>query len=63
MNAALESGRLSIANMSLGSGQDDAMDEAVKNAIAAGVHFSVAAGNSATDASGTSPARGERFCP
>jgi len=59
MNAALASGRSSIANMSLGSGQDDAMDEAVKNAIAAGVHFAVAAGNAATDASGTSPARGK----
>jgi subtilisin family serine protease len=59
MNAASKSGKPSIANMSLGGSASESMDQAVKNAIAAGVHFAVAAGNAAMDADGTSPARGE----
>src|SRR5439155_6846534 len=47
----------SVANMSLGGGVDDALDTAVRNAIASGVVFAVAAGNSAADAGGFSPAR------
>ncbi|HIG74819.1 MAG TPA: S8 family peptidase [Bacteroidetes bacterium] len=35
----------SIANMSLGGGASNALDRAVQNAIAAGIQFSVAAGN------------------
>jgi subtilisin family serine protease len=34
-----------VANMSLGGGASDALDNAVRNAIAAGVQFSLAAGN------------------
>ncbi|MGW6241409.1 S8 family serine peptidase [Streptomyces sp. NPDC055094] len=49
----------SVANMSLGGGADPALDEAVRNAIAAGVTFGVAAGNDSSDASTTSPARVE----
>ncbi|NKQ54171.1 S8 family peptidase [Amycolatopsis sp. K13G38] len=47
----------SVANMSLGGSVDDALDQAVKGAIAKGVTFAVAAGNESTDASGSSPAR------
>lgn len=47
----------SVANMSLGGGPDDALDDAVRGAIEKGVTFGVAAGNSADDASGYSPAR------
>ncbi|MEV7678607.1 S8 family peptidase [Streptomyces sp. NPDC088341] len=49
----------SVANMSLGGGADPALDEAVRNAVASGVTFGVAAGNNAADASITSPARVE----
>ncbi|MDX3850730.1 S8 family peptidase [Streptomyces sp. AK02-01A] len=49
----------SVANMSLGGGADPALDEAVRNAIASGVIFGVAAGNDTSDASLTSPARVE----
>ncbi|MEV4998725.1 S8 family serine peptidase [Streptomyces niveus] len=49
----------SVANMSLGGGADPALDEAVRNAIASGVTFGVAAGNDSSDASATSPARVE----
>ncbi|MFF3753325.1 S8 family peptidase [Streptomyces sp. NPDC002018] len=49
----------SVANMSLGGGADPALDEAVRNAIASGVTFAVAAGNDSSDASLTSPARVE----
>ncbi|MEU0279057.1 S8 family serine peptidase [Streptomyces sp. NPDC006195] len=49
----------SVANMSLGGGADPALDEAVRNAIASGVTFGVAAGNDSSDASTTSPARVE----
>ncbi|QKW08940.1 S8 family peptidase [Streptomyces sp. NA04227] len=47
----------SVANMSLGGGADSALDTAVRNAIASGVTFAVAAGNESTDASTKSPAR------
>jgi subtilisin family serine protease len=47
----------SVANMSLGGMANDALDQAVRGAIADGVTFVVAAGNSAADASTTSPAR------
>ncbi|TVL92859.1 S8 family peptidase [Streptomyces sp. SAJ15] len=47
----------SVANMSLGGGADEALDAAVKKAIASGVTFAVAAGNESTDAGQGSPAR------
>jgi len=47
----------SVANMSLGGGADDVLDAATQGAIASGVTFAVAAGNSAADASTFSPAR------
>jgi subtilisin family serine protease len=47
----------SVANMSLGGGVDEALDEAVRGAVASGVTFAIAAGNSSADAAGFSPAR------
>lgn len=47
----------SIISMSLGGGADTTLDNAVNSAINAGIFVSVAAGNSNTDASTTSPAR------
>lgn len=49
--------RPAVANMSLGGGASTALDTAVKNAIAAGITFVVAAGNSNQDACRFSPAR------
>ncbi|MFI5754856.1 S8 family serine peptidase [Streptomyces sp. NPDC051569] len=49
----------SVANMSLGGGADEALDAAVRNAIASGVTFAVAAGNETSDARLSSPARVE----
>ncbi len=49
-----------IANMSLGGGDSTALDNAVRGAIAAGVTFVVAAGNSNADACSGSPNRVER---
>ena len=51
-----------VANMSLGGGASTALDDAVRNAIASGVTFGIAAGNGnfigiAQDACKTSPAR------
>src|SRR5215813_9284608 len=46
-----------VANMSLGGGVSTALDTAVRNSIASGVTYSIAAGNSNTDASSSSPAR------
>jgi subtilisin family serine protease len=46
-----------VANMSLGGGASTALDTAVRNSIAAGVTYAVAAGNANTNASGQSPAR------
>lgn len=48
-----------VANMSLGGPGSLALDQAVKNAAAKGVRFSIAAGNDARDAANTSPARAE----
>ena len=47
----------SVANMSLGGPQDEALDEAVRNSIAAGITYAVAAGNDGADADTQSPAR------
>jgi len=46
-----------IANMSLGGGLSDALDDAVRNSVAAGVFYSIAAGNSGVLACTQSPAR------
>ncbi|MGW0561969.1 S8 family serine peptidase [Streptomyces sp. NPDC003016] len=46
-----------VANMSLGGGADAALDTAVRNSIASGITYAVAAGNESTDASTKSPAR------
>ncbi|WP_432157446.1 S8 family peptidase [Streptomyces sp. bgisy153] len=46
-----------VANMSLGGGVDSTLDAAVRNAVAAGVTFAVAAGNETDNASNHSPAR------
>lgn len=47
----------SVANLSLGGGVSTALDTAVKNSIASGVTYAVAAGNSNSDAGNFSPAR------
>jgi len=49
----------SAANMSLGGGYSRALNTAVDNAVAAGIHFAVAAGNEDSDACETSPASAE----
>ncbi|MET8765256.1 S8 family peptidase [Lentzea sp. NPDC004782] len=46
-----------VANMSLGGLVSSSLDDAVRRAIAAGVTFAIAAGNSSVDASTASPAR------
>ncbi len=46
-----------VANLSLGGGASTTLDDAVKRAIADGVVFCVAAGNSRVNCSSTSPAR------
>ncbi len=46
-----------VANMSLGGSASTALDTAVRNAIAAGVTFALAAGNENVDACNSSPAR------
>ncbi|BAL86985.1 putative subtilase-family protease [Actinoplanes missouriensis 431] len=46
-----------VANMSLGGGVSTALDNAVANSIASGITYAVAAGNSNTNASSSSPAR------
>lgn len=46
-----------VANMSLGGGASTSLDNAVRNSIAAGVTYSLSAGNSNADACLTSPAR------
>ncbi|KAI9206460.1 peptidase S8/S53 domain-containing protein [Polychytrium aggregatum] len=46
----------SVANMSLGGGKSPALDAAVNAAVAAGIHFAVAAGNENRDACNSSPA-------
>jgi subtilisin family serine protease len=46
-----------VANMSLGGGVSTALDTAVRNSIASGVTYAIAAGNSNVNASNSSPAR------
>lgn len=46
-----------VANMSLGGGISSTLDNAVRNAVNAGVPFAVAAGNSNADACNSSPSR------
>ncbi|AWI30768.1 S8 family peptidase [Streptomyces tirandamycinicus] len=46
-----------VANMSLGGGADTALDTAVRNSIASGITYAIAAGNSNANASNYSPAR------
>jgi subtilisin family serine protease len=46
-----------VANMSLGGGVDTALDTAVRNSIASGITYAVAAGNDSSNASNYSPAR------
>ncbi len=46
-----------VANMSLGGGAYDPLDTAIRNSIASGVTYSIAAGNSNDNASNYSPAR------
>jgi subtilisin family serine protease len=46
-----------VANMSLGGGANSSVDRAVQNAVAAGITFVVAAGNSNANACNSSPAR------
>ncbi|MFI9209409.1 S8 family peptidase [Streptomyces sp. NPDC053253] len=50
-------GAPAVANLSLGGGASTALDNAVKNSIADGVTYAVAAGNSGVNASSSSPAR------
>lgn len=45
-----------VANMSLGGGYNQAVNDAVTNSIAAGVSYAIAAGNSTADACNYSPA-------
>jgi subtilisin family serine protease len=57
-----QAGRPAVANMSLGGGASSALDAAVRNSIADGVAYAIAAGNGnrggkAQDACNTSPAR------
>jgi len=47
---------IEVANMSLSGGNSTALNDAIKNSVAKGVVYVVAAGNSSTDASNTSPA-------
>ena len=52
-----DSGEAAVANMSLGGGAIQSVDDAVAASIADGVTYSVSAGNSNRDACGYSPAR------
>jgi aqualysin 1 len=49
--------RPAVANMSLGGGASTALDTAVKNSIASGITYAIAAGNENRDACYSSPAR------
>jgi subtilisin family serine protease len=57
VTAQHDPGELAVANMSLGGSANLAIDQAVRNSIADGVVYAVAAGNSNADACGFSPAR------
>ncbi len=46
-----------VANLSLGGGVSQALDDAVNNLVASGVYVAVAAGNESQDACNASPAR------
>lgn len=46
-----------VANMSLGGGNDAALDQAVRNSIASGITYAIAAGNDSSDACSGSPNR------
>jgi subtilisin family serine protease len=50
-------GKVAVANMSLGGSPSTALDNAVKSSAASGVFYSIAAGNSGTNACNQSPAR------
>ena len=50
-------GTPAVANMSLGGGASSAIDQAVRNSIADGVTYAIAAGNSNANACNSSPAR------
>ncbi|KAK4561346.1 proteinase B [Recurvomyces mirabilis] len=50
----------SAANMSLGGGKSDILDQAVNAAVDAGIHFAVAAGNDNADSCRYSPAAAEK---
>ncbi|KAF9222479.1 hypothetical protein BS17DRAFT_802996 [Gyrodon lividus] len=50
----------SVANMSLGGSKSPALDTIVNRAVAAGLHFAVAAGNDNKDACTSSPASAEK---
>jgi subtilisin family serine protease len=51
-----QAGQPAVANMSLGGGVNAALDQAVRNSIADGVAYGVAAGNDSADACTSSPA-------
>ena len=50
-------GTPAVANMSLGGGASNALDTAVRNSIADGISYAIAAGNSNANACNASPAR------
>jgi len=50
----------SVANMSLGGGMSQALNDAVNKAVESGMHFAVAAGNDNRDACAYSPASAEK---
>ena len=52
-----QAGQPAVANMSLGGGASAAVDQAVRNSIADGVSYAVAAGNESEDACTGSPSR------
>ena len=57
VTAQHQAGVPAVANMSLGGGANLALDQAVRNSIADGVSYAVAAGNSNASACSFSPAR------
>ncbi|KAJ3531108.1 hypothetical protein NMY22_g8288 [Coprinellus aureogranulatus] len=57
VSAARARGKPAVFSMSLGGSPNTALDTATKNAVAAGFHVVVAAGNSNVDAINSSPAR------